>query len=59
MVPLREDGRRCLSLGELSGGGFVRNERGRWEFAVRAARARVAFGHRAGGVVGVDVGVAA
>jgi hypothetical protein len=40
MDPVREDGRRCLSVEELHERGFVRNARGRWSIASHAERGR-------------------
>jgi hypothetical protein len=40
MDPMREDGRRCLSVGEMAELGWRTNDRGRWIDPAEVARAR-------------------
>lgn len=44
MDPMREDGRRCLSIEEMEERGWRLNDRGRWTDPGRASRAATAFG---------------
>jgi hypothetical protein len=43
MVPMREDGRRCLSLDEMTERGWRVDKHGRWLDPERASRAVRAF----------------
>ncbi len=43
MEPLREDGRRCLWPEEFAKVGLALDERGRWQLAEQAAKARAHF----------------
>jgi hypothetical protein len=43
MDPIREDGRRCLSIEEMHEKGWTRNERGYWIDPERVEAARAAF----------------
>lgn len=44
MSPPVEDGRRCLSIGEMKSRGWEHDDHGRWIDPVMVARAREAFG---------------
>ena len=48
MEPMREDGRRCLTLEELDKHGFMRNERGSWSLRRDVERGRL-LRHRESG----------
>jgi hypothetical protein len=43
MTPMREDGRRCLSIDEVTDLGWALDERGRWCDPERVEAARAAF----------------
>jgi len=43
MTPMREDGRRCLSVDEMRAKGWTLNDRERWIDPALVARARAAF----------------
>jgi hypothetical protein len=50
MTPVREDGRRCLSIAEMGFLGWQRGARGRWIDPARAARALEAKPQAARGI---------
>jgi hypothetical protein len=46
-APERPDGRRCLTVEEMTGRGWEQNDRGRWLDPARAERARARFAEAA------------
>jgi hypothetical protein len=49
MDPPREDGRRCLSVEEMTGKGWERDRRGRWSDPRERLRAREGFSAKRSG----------